>query len=453
MSSQSPSGNNKHMVVKENISGSVFQTPLRNGITLLDNRSLLADLLSSNSLARGRDSGQKYREVIRTPTIPSSISEILQNLAMSPSTNFLYHSPGSLEKYVDSFSRERINVLKLMKWRHTHSENNETRGEKTDRVVERSFEASERIDRKDKSSSKGRNKENSERGSKINSNDNSGSKSVTSESEISLATAKNIEKIVESLFTERVLAKKNLMNMFDNESLVGCNKNSIEHNNREIGTCKNLICGEKEILSPTLMKRKTPRTENSESVCKEKEVSSPQKENVNLNSNIQQDYKFLNRGSLIQSNNPSTFKELMMNSPIERRIRKVSTSSYNFLSESKSAYSPKKKIIFCSEKKNPSHMNTSAKSSSSEFSTDRKERKRLRKSSDQLKFLRETYEENHNKDWTKEMITEISNMVGLPENKVYKWFWDKKNKEMREKKVFYIESGRKESSIQGENAN
>ena len=98
-------------------------------------------------------------------------------------------------------------------------------------------------------------------------------------------------------------------------------------------------------------------------------------------------------------------------------------------------------------------MNTSAKSSSSEFSTDRKERKRLRKSSDQLKFLRETYEENHNKDWTKEMITEISNMVGLPENKVYKWFWDKKNKEMREKKVFYIESGRKESSIQGENAN
>ena len=450
MSSQSPSGNNKHMVVKENISGSIFQTPLRNGITLLDNRSLLADLLSSNSLARGRDSGQKNREVIRTPTIPSSISEILQNLAMSPSTNFLYHSPGSLEKYVDSFSRERINVLKLMKWRHTHSENNETRGDKTDRNVERNLDASDRIYRKDKSSSKGRNKENSERGSKLNSNENSASKSVTSESEISLATARNIEKIVESLFTERVLAKKNLMNMFDNESLVGCNKNSIE-NNREIGTSKNLICGEKENLTPTLMKRKTYRTENSESDSKEKEVSPPQKEN--LNSNIQQDYQFQNRGSLTQSKNPSTFKELMMNSPIERRIRKVSSSSYNFLSESKSAYSPKKKIIFCSEKKNPSNMNTSAKSSSSEFSTDRKERKRLRKSSDQLKFLRDTYEENHNKDWTKEMITEISNRVGLPENKVYKWFWDKKNKEMREKKVFFIESGRKEPLVQGENAN
>lgn len=43
-----------------------------------------------------------------------SIDGIMKKFAMSPTTNYLFHSPSSLEKYLDSFSKERINVLKLL---------------------------------------------------------------------------------------------------------------------------------------------------------------------------------------------------------------------------------------------------------------------------------------------------------------------------------------------------
>jgi hypothetical protein len=468
MSSQSPSCQSKHMIIREpqvQTVQSVFQTPMRNGVNLQDNRSLLADILSSNSLTRGRDSGQKSREINRTPTLPSSISEILQNLTMSPSTNFLYQSPASLEKYMDSFSRERINVLKLMKLRHCYTENTDLSKDKTEKTTEKGVETNEIVEKseiKDKPTMRSRGKENSGPNSKIHSNQNSASKSVTSESEISLNTARNLDKIVESLFTDRILAKKNLMNMFDNESVI-LGKVGVAESSSSSLTCNKNSSGEKEILTPKFMKRKTLRPEKSEISEKESDTLqeiSPSKGKLNIqnshniqNFNIlqdinstQKDYQFLSRlpQSNNKNNNLSSFKEFVMNSPSDRKVRKVSFSSYNYFSDTKSATSFKKKIIFCSEKKNPSNMNTSAKSCSSEFSTDKKERKRLRKSSEQLKCLKELYDENANKDWTKEMITEISIRVGLPQNKVYKWFWDKKNKEMGEKKVFFISSGKKE---------
>lgn len=493
MSSQSPSCQSKHVIQYGQTINSLFQTPMRNELSFLDNRSLLADILSSNSLARGRDSGQKSREINRTPTVPSSISEILQNLAMSPSTNFIYQSPASLEKYMDSFSRERINVLKLMKLKHSYTEISDINKEKNSQKENEKLGKSEVKEVKevwDRPVMRIRGKENSGLNSKIQSNQNSATKSVLSESEISLNTANNIEKIVESLFIERNLAKKNLMNMFDNESaMLGqsvvpdkiCTpleggKNSNYSNSSQ-----------KEILTPKFMKRKTQRNEKSENSEKDNvtihEVSpnidklnienienienthnthnTPNTHSIKSINNLQnlnsRDYEFLRRlpqsnkkdanlNKLNNLNNLSSFKESVMNSPSDRKVRKVSFSSYNYFSETKSSPSLKKKIIFCSEKKNPSIMNTSAKSYCSELSlsTDKKERKRLRKSSEQLKCLKELYDENANKDWTKEMITDISSRVGLPENKVYKWFWDKKNKEMREKKVFFISSGKKD---------
>jgi len=482
MSSQSPSCQSKHVMIKEQYGltiNSLFQTPMRNELTFLDNRSLLADILSSNSLARGRDSGQKSREINRTPTVPSSISEILQNLAMSPSTNFIYQSPASLEKYMDSFSRERINVLKLMKLKHSYTEISDINKEK---ISQKEIEINEKLGKsevkevkevRDRPLMRYRGKENSGLNSKIQSNQNSATKSVLSESEISLNTANNIEKIVESLFIERNLAKKNLMNMFDNESATLGQSVIPDKTNTPFEGSKN--SSQKEILTPKFMKRKTLRNEKSENSEKDNvtihEVS-PNIDKINIENthnmhniksinNLQnlnsRDYEFLRRlpqsnkkdtnlNNLNNLNNLSSFKESVMNSPSDRKVRKVSFSSYNYFSETKSSPSLKKKIIFCSEKKNPSNMNTSAKSYCSELSlsTDKKERKRLRKSSEQLKCLKELYDENANKDWTKEMITDISTRVGLPENKVYKWFWDKKNKEMREKKVFFISSGKKD---------
>ena len=56
-------------------------------------------------------------------------------------------------------------------------------------------------------------------------------------------------------------------------------------------------------------------------------------------------------------------------------------------------------------------------------------KKRLRKNNEQLELLSKFY--NENKNWSKEQIKEISERIGLKENKIYKWLWDQKNKEYK----------------------
>ena len=56
-------------------------------------------------------------------------------------------------------------------------------------------------------------------------------------------------------------------------------------------------------------------------------------------------------------------------------------------------------------------------------------KKRLRKNNQQLGLLSKFYTEN--KNWTKKQIKEISESIGLKENKIYKWLWDQKNKEYK----------------------
>ena len=75
------------------------------------------------------------------------------------------------------------------------------------------------------------------------------------------------------------------------------------------------------------------------------------------------------------------------------------------------------------------------------FSTQKKEKKRHRKNSYQMTILQDEYKLTKCKDWSKEKISEISLKTGLTENKVYKWLWDQKNKDMFENKRFLIRSG------------
>ena len=56
-------------------------------------------------------------------------------------------------------------------------------------------------------------------------------------------------------------------------------------------------------------------------------------------------------------------------------------------------------------------------------------KKRLRKNNEQLELLSKFYTEN--KNWSKKQIKEISENIGLKENKIYKWLWDQKNKEYK----------------------
>ena len=56
-------------------------------------------------------------------------------------------------------------------------------------------------------------------------------------------------------------------------------------------------------------------------------------------------------------------------------------------------------------------------------------KKRLRKNNQQLGLLSKFYTEN--KNWSKSQIKQISETIGLKENKIYKWLWDQKNKEYK----------------------
>lgn len=59
-------------------------------------------------------------------------------------------------------------------------------------------------------------------------------------------------------------------------------------------------------------------------------------------------------------------------------------------------------------------------------STKGKIKKRRRKTSQQLKALKNFFEKDQN--WSKDMITKISKATGLTESQVYKWCWDQKKK-------------------------
>ena len=59
-------------------------------------------------------------------------------------------------------------------------------------------------------------------------------------------------------------------------------------------------------------------------------------------------------------------------------------------------------------------------------------KRRFRKNNDQLSLLKQFYEEN--KTWSKSQIKELSQKLSLKENKVYKWLWDQRNKEIKANK-------------------
>jgi hypothetical protein len=89
--------------------------------------------------------------------------------------------------------------------------------------------------------------------------------------------------------------------------------------------------------------------------------------------------------------------------------------------------SEKKRIFFCINSGNGERENDSTF-----FNTSQKKmkiKKRLRKSNWQIEYLEECFK---NKNWMKEkeIINEASTITGLSMNKVYKWLWDQRNKEI-----------------------
>ena len=304
------------------------------------------------------------------------IDRTLQNFIFSPSTNFIFHSPDSFEKYMESLATERINVLKLVK-------------NKNEAKVEIKIERKEEFT------------ENKENNSYLT---NSYSKSYTpanktfnSESKISWRSSRSSNSknnsARESIFSKaHYETKKNLLKEF-------------EQNNMKIFEMSHHKEREKESDSEIDFKRDHSLDDEMD----------------------------LNRKKGRERS--QSFREIL-NSPVSLE-KKISTTDKK-----------KRKIFECSDYKImnfPSSLNNSDYKSSiyapTVFSTQKKDKKRHRKNSFQMTILNEEYKSSKCKDWSKDKISEISLKTGLPENKVYKWFWDQKNKDMYEKKRFFIRSG------------
>ena len=119
----------------------------------------------------------------------------------------------------------------------------------------------------------------------------------------------------------------------------------------------------------------------------------------------------------------------------ENSDSKIKNNENNISEYNNENNNEKKKIIFECSEENINEPNLVRKFF---------KKKRLRKNNNQIILLSKFYKEN--KIWTKKQIKEISEKIGLKENKIYKWLWDQKNKEYKTAK-FIINKNENEAKI------
>jgi len=150
----------------------------------------------------------------------------------------------------------------------------------------------------------------------------------------------------------------------------------------------------------------------------------PINNNNNIINNIYPTYNKITNVQIIQDNESSKVNENSQEKKKENisnnSIKKEKDIKITKKEENINNNNINKKIIFeCSE----------TKGINININKNLLKKKRLRKNNEQLVLLTKFYEEN--KNWSKEKIKEISEVVGLKENKIYKWLWDQKNKEFK----------------------
>jgi hypothetical protein len=345
------------------------------------NQAAITNLFSSGKLNRtslsfGNNLNCIYNQCNSKDCKCHLIDRNMENFVFSPSTNFLFQPSDSFEKYMESLSTERINVLKLVKSKYEPKEGIHMQ-------IKQEFTE---------------NKENSSYNSNCNSSYTPlGHKSINSDrSKKSWRSSDSKDsdiKSIKSVFSKNHNnTKKNLLTEFEQNHIKFFE--SVHHKVLE-----------KESDSEIDFKKEQFSSEESELRRKTGRERTP------------------------------SIKEIL-NSPL--------SLNKNFSTTGKK----KRKIFECSDHKVmnfPTSLTYSDYKSSvyapTVFSTQKKEKKRHRKNSYQMTILQEEYKSSKCKDWTKEKISEISSKTGLAENKVYKWLWDQKNKELYEKKRFLIRSG------------
>lgn len=357
----------KSPVTLHNKLWSYYNTPSKGSKS---NDKRLIELLSSGKLKNFSDKDRLNRE-------ESGIFFLdpISKLELSPNSNFLFQSPSSLEKYVDSFSR---NVMRVY------------RPEPKIAVI---------LDKENINLSNPMNKlpsSNSKKSCFKKLNSSPSPRLSDYSSVISTKIKDNSQDTTFNVVQTNLKCQKNLLDDLNN---IGNNYSKL-FNNQE----KNL--------------------------------------NLNLNHNNFNDLEICINKIMDISGKKMSKNENENISPSNQNIPVVNAHDQNN-SNSPCKFTEKKtkRLFDCSDSKDSKNK---TKEHSQNTSLNSENKRRMRKSHTQILDLKQMY--HYNKDWSKEYISEVAKKTGLTESKVYKWFWDQKNKELfekyKKKNRFYIQNSK-----------
>ena len=212
-------------------------------------------------------------------------------------------------------------------------------------------------------------------------------------------------------------------------------KNSSSHNNSNNSNSNNNII---------ILNQNNDNLENNNKIREIYDINNSSNNNINELSkknlselfNNAKNEQFLyntNKRKNDVNNNINNMNINNINENINRvnEIRKKNSNlqiSHQFIFSSPRSIKKPKKIFECS--------GSTIATNSSNRNCNKK--RRFRKNNEQLAVLKKFYSEH--KYWSKAQIKEISQKAGLKENKVYKWLWDQRNKEMKSTK-FVVKKG------------
>jgi len=235
----------------------------------------------------------------------------------------------------------------------------------------------------------------------------------------------------------------NNMNIAQNNNIGNINNNYINNNMNNFNNC-NYINGYNR--NGNINNNSTNNNKNINDITKKNlnelfnnaknETSLYDKEKMKFINN----YNNFNNCHIINNINHYTNNNTNNNYIAERKRRNCNLQiSRQFIFSSPLCTAKPKKIFECS--------GSTLASASSNKTTNNKNR-RFRKNNEQIVLLKKFY--NEHKHWSKNQIKEISQKIGLKENKVYKWLWDQRNKEIKATKFVVKKDGNKNSELNKE---
>ena len=170
-----------------------------------------------------------------------------------------------------------------------------------------------------------------------------------------------------------------------------------------------------KVTNVQILPDKTPKKSSTGNRIKYKDsISTPER----INDSVQD-----NKNENINQNNITKKENINQNKEDNKNMNSINSIIVNNNNNNEqNNYNKKQKVIFeCSD--------STGSQGTSPVSKVFLKRKRLRKNNQQLGLLSKFYMEN--KIWSKKQIKEISENIGLKENKIYKWLWDQKNKQYK----------------------